>query len=126
MSETVNKYFSDDGVFFLLIFLLFHFLLSKIKTNMKYKNAQNMIYSWISLCQTRFTRNFGEVEICLKFRFKLNLFNLIYYSYLTFRWSIFYLIIFIWLQQKLLLRGEVGSESHFHVPLYILYIHVWQ
>ena len=87
MSETVSKSFSN--VVFLTNFPVFHFAwLSKIKTNIKYRNAQNVIYSWISLCQTRFTRKFVYVEICLKSRFKLRLFNLIYHSYLKFRWSI--------------------------------------
>jgi hypothetical protein len=59
MSETVSKSFSDVG-FFLLIFLQFDFFLfSKLKTDIKYENAQNVIYSLISLCQTRFSRNFG-------------------------------------------------------------------
>jgi hypothetical protein len=33
-------------------------------------------YSWISLCQTRLTRNFGQVKIFLKSRFKLSAFQL--------------------------------------------------
>ena len=73
MSETVSKSFSGD-VFLYKYSILFW--LSKIKTNMKYKNVQNVIYSWFLLCQTLFTRNFGEVEICLKPRFKLSAFQL--------------------------------------------------
>ena len=55
----------------------------------------------------------GFLEISVKSKFvwspvlNLVLFNLIYHSYLKFRWSIYYFIIFISLQQKLLLRGEV-------------------
>jgi len=109
MSETVSKSFSDNVLFYKSFFYSI-VSLNKIKTIIKYKNAQNVIYSWISLCQTRLTRNFGEVEICLKFRFKLKLFNLIYHSYLKCRWSIFYLFIFIWLHQKLVSRGGVFPE----------------
>ena len=45
VAETVSKSFSN--VVFLIQFTPYSifFLLSKIKTNMKYKNAQNVIYS---------------------------------------------------------------------------------
>jgi len=56
------------------------------------------------------------LEISVKSKFvwspvlNLVLFNLIYHSYLKFRWSIYYWVIFIWLQQKLVSRGGVFPE----------------
>ena len=107
MSETVSKSFSGDVFFYKSFSYSILFWLSKIKTNMKYKNVQNVIYSWFLLCQTLFTRNFGEVEICLKPRFKLSAFqlNLLLLSQISMVYLLFYYI--IWLQQKLVSRGGV-------------------
>ena len=77
---------------------------------MKYKNAQNVLYSWISLCHTLFAPNFGEVEIYLKPRFKLSAFqlNLPLLSQISTVYLLFYYI--IWLQQKVVSRGGVFPE----------------
>ena len=81
----------------------------------KYTNKPQIsfiIYSWISSCQTLFIRNFVEIKICLKSRFKLGVFqyNLLLLSQISMCQNLGFL--------------KVAFQSHIYISIQIMFVYV--